>query len=146
LNVSRILGLDWGSRRIGVAITDDRNSFAVGYGVWSSADAEFFARLEQAVRTEGVDLIVVGYPLTLRGEIGPKAREVDGFIEKLEQRGYRTQRWDERFTTHDASRTLARLGVSQKKQRGKLDISAAVIMLQSYLDESSTAQKTTLTD
>ena len=137
--VSRILGLDWGSRRIGVAITDDRNSFAVGYGVWSPADAEFFVRLEQTVRTEGVDLIVVGYPLTLRGEAGPKAREVDGFIEQLEQRGYRTVRWDERFTTHDASRTLSRLGVSQKKQRGKLDMSAAVIMLQSYLDESPSA-------
>lgn len=137
--VSRILGLDWGSRRIGVAISDDRKSFAVGYGVWSSTDAEFFVKLEQTIRDEGVDLIVVGYPLTLRGEVGPKAREVDSFIEQLEQRGIRTKRWDERYTSQDASNALSRLGVSQKKQRGKLDMPAAVIMLQSYLDESHSA-------
>lgn len=137
--VSRILGIDWGSRRIGVAISDDRKSFAVGYGVWSSDEAEFFARLEQTVRDETVELIVVGYPLTLRGEVGPKAREVDGFIKKLEQRGYSVKRWDERYTSQDASRALSRLGVSQKKQRGKLDMPAAVIMLQSYLDESRAA-------
>jgi len=137
--MSRILGLDWGSRRIGVAISDDRESFAVGYGVWSSNDADFFGQLEQTVRDENITLIVVGYPLTLRGEVGPKAQEVDRFIEKLEQRGYRTKRWDERYTSQDASNALARLGVSQKKQRGKLDMPAATIMLQSYLDESGAA-------
>lgn len=137
--VSRVLGLDWGSRRIGVAISDDRKSFAVGYGVWSANESEFFVKLEQTVRDEDVELIVVGFPLTLRGEIGPKAREVDGFIEQLEQRGYSIKRWDERFTSQDASRALSRLGVSQKKQRGKLDMPAAVIMLQSYLDENRPA-------
>ena len=137
--MSRILGLDWGSRRIGVAISDDRESFAVGYGVWSSNESEFFAKLEQTIRDEGVDLIVVGYPLTLRGEVGPKAREVDSFIKQLEQRGFSVKRWDERYTSQDASRALSRLGVSQKKQRGKLDMPAATIMLQSYLDESHAA-------
>ena len=137
--MARILGLDWGSRRIGVAISDDRESFAVGYGVWPSDEAVFFAQLDQTMRDEDVKLVVVGYPLTLRGEVGPKAREVDAFIEKLELRGYSVKRWDERYTSQDASRALSRLGISQKKQRGKLDMPAAVIMLQSYLDESRAA-------
>ena len=137
--VSRILGLDWGSRRIGVAVSDDREKLAVGYGVWSAADAEFFPKLEQTVRDEDIGLIVVGYPLTLRGEVGPTARAVDVFIETLIERGYRIQRWDERFTTHEAGRSLSRLGISQKKQRGRLDMSAAVLMLQSYLNEAQGA-------
>jgi putative Holliday junction resolvase len=139
LIVSRILGLDWGSRRIGVAVSDDREKLAVGYGVWSAAAAEFFPQLEQAVRDEDIGLIVVGYPLTLAGEVGPTAGKVDAFIETLTERGYRIQRWDERFTTHEASRSFSALGISQKKQRGRLDMSAAVLMLQSFLNEAQNA-------
>jgi len=134
--VGRILGLDWGSRRIGVAISDDRRFLAVGYAVWPSTEAEFFPKLAATVRDEDVNLVVVGYPLTLRGGTGPAASAVDDFIKQLESRGYRVQRWDERYTTYDASRSLSRMGVSQRKQRGKIDMSAAVIMLQSYLDET----------
>jgi putative Holliday junction resolvase len=143
LTASRILGLDWGSRRIGIAVSDDRKLLAVGYGVWSAADAEFFPSLERTVREENIGLIVVGYPLTLRGEVGPKAQEVELFIQKLKDHGYSVQRWDERYTTQDASRSLSRIGVSQRKQRGKIDMSAAVLMLQSYLDESRTASTET---
>jgi putative Holliday junction resolvase len=139
--VTRILGLDWGSRRIGVAISDDRASLAVGYAVWPAAETEFWPLLESTIKAESVDRLVVGYPLTLRGEVGPKAREVDAFIEKLQERGYRVDRWDERYTTQDASSSLSRLGISQRKQRGRIDMSAAVLLLQSYLDETRSASK-----
>jgi putative holliday junction resolvase len=130
--VARSLGLDWGAKRIGVAVSDDRGRLAVGYAVWPAA--ELFPRLERTVREEEIRLVVVGYPLTLRGDVGPKALEVDRFIARLETRGYTVCRWDERYTTQDASRDLSRLGISQRKQRGKIDMSAAVLMLQSYLD------------
>jgi putative Holliday junction resolvase len=128
----RLLGLDWGEKRTGVAITDDRGAFAVGYAVWPTS--ELLSRLASTVKEENIGLIVVGYPLTLRGESGPKAREVDRFIARLEAEGYSVQRGDERYTTQDASRNLSRLGISQRKQRGKLDMSAATLMLQAYLD------------
>ncbi|HEY3294852.1 MAG TPA: Holliday junction resolvase RuvX [bacterium] len=130
--MSRLLGLDWGEKRIGVAVTDDRGLFAVGYAVWPTA--ELFPRLAVTVREEEIGRIVVGYPLTLRGEVGPKAREVDRFIARLVAAGYDVCRWDERYTTQDASRNLSRLGISQRKQRGKIDMSAAILMLQAYLD------------
>lgn len=115
-----------------MAISDDRGVLAVGYEVWPAR--EVFSRLERAVPDEGVAFLVVGYPLTLRGEAGPKAHQVDRFIQQLAKRGYVVRRWDERYTTADASRALSQLGVSQRKQRGKIDMSAAVLMLQSYLD------------
>ena len=127
-----MLGLDWGEKRTGVAVSDDRRILAVGYDVWPTA--EVFSRLERAVPTEDIGLVVVGYPLTLCGDVGPKARQVDLFIQALLLRGYTVCRWDERYTTQDASRSLSELGISQRKQRGRIDMSAAVLMLQSYLD------------
>jgi putative Holliday junction resolvase len=111
---------------------------AVGYAVWPTADV--LAQLERVVPVEGVGRIVVGYPLTLRGQAGPQARRVDLFIRKLLQRGYAVHRWDERYTTQDASRSLSKIGISQRKQRGKVDMSAAVLMLQSYLDAARHGQ------
>jgi putative holliday junction resolvase len=101
--MSRCLGLDWGEKRTGVAVSDELASLAVGYDVWPTAD--LFPRLTQVVRDEEIALIVVGYPLTLHGEVGPKAKQVDRFIAELEARGYRVARWDERYTTQDASRS-----------------------------------------
>jgi len=134
----RFLGLDWGEKRIGVAVSDDRGTLAVGYGVWPSRDADFIPLLERAVKDENIGVIVVGYPLTLRGEIGPKARQVDRFATALEDHGYTVQRWDERYSTQDVSRALSEHGISQRKQRGRLDMSAAVLILQAYLDAHRT--------
>lgn len=132
--VGRLIGLDWGAKRIGVAISDDRLSLAVGYAIWPAVFPEFYHKLSAAVKADGVTEIIVGYPLTIRGEIGPKAMEVDTFIAKLESQGYVVRRWDERYTTSEAGRSLSRLGLSSRQQRGKLDMSAAILILQSYLD------------
>lgn len=132
------MGLDWGEKRIGVAVSDDRHILAVGYEVWPTADV--FSRLERVVSAEEIGLVIVGYPLTLRGEVGPKARQVDLFIQQLVRRGYTVRRWDERYTTQDASRSLSEHGITQRKQRGRIDMSAAVLMLQSYLDAARRGQ------
>ncbi len=132
--MGRLIGLDWGEKRIGVAVSDERNSFAVGYDIWPADEAEFLARLKKTLALEQIDRVVVGYPLTLRGEVGVKARQVEDFIAKLESHGFQVVRWDERYSTKDASRTLTLHGISQKKQRGRIDMAAAILMLQSYLD------------
>ena len=94
--MQRLLGLDWGRERIGVAISDDRCIFAVGYGVWPAQEGGFIEKLASVVRDEDIGLIIVGYPLTLRGEQGRATQEVDRFIATIESHGYRVQRWDER--------------------------------------------------
>ena len=119
-------------------MSDDRRTLAVGYDVWRTADV--FSHLEQIVPAEDISLVIVGYPLTLRGEVGPKARQVDLFIQQLVLRGYAVRRWDERYTTQDASRSLSERGITQRKQRGRIDMSAAVLMLQSFLDASRHGQ------
>jgi putative holliday junction resolvase len=130
--VSRCLGLDWGTKRIGVAISDDRGVLAVGYAIWPARD--WLTQLERAVAEETIAFLVVGYPLTLSGDVGPKAKEVDRTIAQLEKRGYDVRRWDERYTTQDAGSALSRIGISERKQRGRVDMAAAVLLLQSYLD------------
>jgi putative holliday junction resolvase len=122
---------------MGVAVSDERRVLAVGYGVWPATEPEFYPRLVQAVRDEDIEALVVGYPLTLRGEVGPQARAVDRFIAGLESRGYLVFRCDERNTTFTAARSLSRAGISERRQRGRIDMSAAVLMLQSYLDAQS---------
>ncbi len=135
--MGRLLGLDWGTKRIGVAVSDDRRRLAVGYAIWPAQEAELHQKLRRAVAEEDIDEIIVGYPLTLRGEVGSKAREVDRFITKLNAWGYTVQRWDERYTTAEASRSLTEIGFGQRRQRGRVDMSAAVLLLQSYLDAAS---------
>ena len=130
--MARYLGLDWGAKRTGVAISDDCGTLAVGFAVWPSA--ELLTRLAATMKAEMVDVIVVGMPLTLRGEIGPKAREVQAVVARLKAQGYPVKEWDERYTTQNASRALTEIGISQRRQRGKVDMAAAVLMLQSYLD------------
>ena len=135
--MSRVLGLDWGTRRIGVAVSDDRRGLAVGYAVWPANEAEFLPLLKRAIADEDIGLIVVGYPLTLRGEQGKSTQAVNLFIERLQPLGIPITRADERYTSQEASADLTRIGISQKKQRGKLDMAAAVLLLQSFLDQEN---------
>jgi putative Holliday junction resolvase len=130
----RLLGIDYGSRRIGIAISDESARLAVGLATWTNQGAATVRRLTKLVDDESVHLVVVGYPLTLRGEVGPKAREVDTFICQLQAAGMTIERWDERWTTAEASRSAREAGLSEKQQRGRLDMSAAILLLQSYLD------------
>ncbi len=130
----RLLGVDYGSRRIGIAISDESARLAVGLATWPNQGTATVRRLAELVEDENIRLVVVGYPLTLRGEVGPKAREVDAFIHELQAAGMSIERWDERWTTAQASRSARDAGLSEKQQRGRLDLSAAILLLQSYLD------------
>jgi putative Holliday junction resolvase len=107
---------------------------AVGLATWINEGATTIRRLKKFIEEENIRLIVVGYPLTLRGEIGPKAREVDTFIQQLQTVEIPIERWDERWTTAQARRSARDAGLSEKQQRGRLDVSAAILLLQSYLD------------
>jgi len=125
----RIVGIDFGERRIGVAVVDDRVRVAIPVGTVNvSADpVEDIVRLAQEQRAEE---LVVGLPLSLTGAEGPQAQRVRQLIEALESRlSIPIHAWDERLTTAEARRRAPPGG-----RRGREDALAAAIMLQSYMD------------
>ena len=125
----RIVGIDLGERRIGVAVVDDRVRVAIPVGTVNvSADpVEDIVRLAQEQRAEE---LVVGLPLSLTGAEGPQAQRVRELIEALMSRlSIPIHAWDERLTTAEARRRAPPGG-----RRGREDALAAAIMLQSYMD------------
>ncbi|NUO18613.1 Holliday junction resolvase RuvX [bacterium] len=133
--MSRVLGLDWGTRRIGVAISDEQRRIAVGLAVWSAEPSEFLPLLKKTISEEGIALVVIGMPLKLDGSEGESAVAVREFALHVRSAGVDVEFCDERMTSFQASRSLSQIGIKQKKQRGKLDMAAAVLLLQSFLDE-----------
>lgn len=132
----RILALDFGSKRIGVASSDELGMLAQPVGF---LDAEPFPRfldeLREAIRLREVSLILVGLPRNMDGSYGPAARRVQEFVAVL--RGALTvpvQTWDERLTSVQAQRLLHQGGTRSRQQRTKVDAAAAAVLLQSYLD------------
>jgi putative Holliday junction resolvase len=137
----RVLALDVGDRRIGVAVSDELGLTAQGVTTihrrsWA-ADLDDIARL---VETWRADTIVVGLPLTLEGAIGPRAQTVQAFIKRLESAvGVPILTWDERFSTVTAERVLIDANLSRAKRRRVIDKTAAVVILQHFLDTRSHA-------
>jgi putative Holliday junction resolvase len=143
--VGRVLGVDLGSRRIGLAISDPAGAVATPRGVLErSGDPTADHRTITAVAREaGADRIVVGLPLSLSGEAGPAARAVLEEVEAIRAEageGMRVETHDERLTTVTAERGLRATGVRPHRRRELVDEVAAAVMLQSYLDGPASAQ------
>ena len=140
----RVLGIDHGNKRIGLALSDDLGMIAqpVGYlpshplsGVWK--------RLLAIHKATPLDQIVVGMPRNMNGSYGPAAEKVNQFIAQLRQNvNLPVETWDERLTSVMANRTLTQAQVSRKKRKGKVDTMSATIILQGWLDrQQSVSQK-----
>ncbi|HEX9774957.1 MAG TPA: Holliday junction resolvase RuvX [Actinomycetota bacterium] len=133
--MTRALGVDLGSRRIGLAICDERRSVATPYAVLPRTnDEEDVAALLDYARGEGATTIVLGHPLSMDGSVGHAALVVQLFAEKLEAAGAKVELWDERLTTVQAERTLRSAGFDPKRQREIIDKLAAANILQAWLD------------
>lgn len=132
----RLLGLDMGEKRIGVAASDELNSMAHSIGfIERRSDAHVFEAVQKYVRDFSIGKIVVGLPKTMKGEIGPQAEGVLLFVDRLKNHcSCPIVAWDERLTTSQAERTLVAQDMSRAKRRVKRDAIAAEIILQSYLD------------
>ena len=118
--MGRILALDYGKRRMGVAITDPDQTVAFPRDVLKGGD---LVSLKKLVQEEQIELILVGLPVALSGEKTAQTRETEGFIKKLSTLGVPIQTMDERWTTVQADRT------------GGDDAVAAQILLKTYLDK-----------
>jgi putative Holliday junction resolvase len=140
--VSRTLGVDLGSRRIGLALSDASGTLASPLDVLTrSGDrARDHAAILAAAREHMVDTIVVGLPRSLSGGEGPAARAARVEIEELRAAagpGIAIEEFDERFTTVIAQRSLVEAGVRRDARKKVVDKVAAAVMLQSYLEARS---------
>lgn len=135
--MSRILSLDVGEKRIGVAVSNPGGTIAQGVKVYytSGSRTKDLAEIREVIREFEVARVVVGLPKNLDGSLGPKAREIMRFADSLrDATGVPVDLWDERFSTDEAHRIFDMAAVKRKKRRGSIDMMAAQIILQGYLD------------
>ncbi len=132
----RVLALDWGDRRIGVALSDPSGRVATPRCVLSTLEVRRRANaLMDLVEETSPELLLVGLPLTLSGEVGPQARKVRSEAGQLaHDLGIPLEFWDERFSSEEARRIVREQKRTSRDARGSLDMLAASIFLQSYLD------------
>ncbi|TFH53442.1 MAG: Holliday junction resolvase RuvX [Candidatus Zixiibacteriota bacterium] len=132
----RIIGIDYGRKRIGVAYSDLLRITAQPLTtVLLKTEGEAVNRVCEVLAKEDVELVVVGLPVSLSGGTGGQmADEIRKFSAGLEKRGYRVVFEDERFTSAEAMATMRRAGKKEKQMRGKTDVIAAQLILQGYLD------------
>jgi putative Holliday junction resolvase len=139
----RMLGLDYGSRRIGVAVCDELGMIAQGVVTVArknrKADIEAIAEL---VGRHGVGQIIIGYPIRLDGSEGIQCEKINRFVRRLEARlSLPVIRWDETCSTKEAEEVLRQTGIRPEKRRGVIDRVAASIILQGYLDALAHKEK-----
>ncbi|HHY41997.1 MAG TPA: Holliday junction resolvase RuvX [Thermoanaerobacterales bacterium] len=132
----RILGLDIGERRVGVAISDELGFSAHGLDVIErKKNGEDIKRIAELVSQYNVSKVVVGLPKNMDGSLGPSGEAVKKYAAKLQNTlGIELDFWDERLTTVAAEKILIEADMSRKKRKTVIDKMAAVLILQSYLD------------
>lgn len=135
----RILGLDFGSKTVGVAVSDGLGITAQGVEIIRRTSEnklrQTCARIEALIEEYQVGKIVLGFPKNMNNTIGDRAEKSLAFKEMLERRtGLEVVMWDERLTTVEANRTLMESGVRRENRKDYVDKLAAVYILQGYLD------------
>jgi putative Holliday junction resolvase len=135
----RILALDHGEKRIGVAVSDPTATIGQPLGYWDAEPlADFLEKLKTFVGQQDVSQIIVGLPRNMDGSLGPAAQKAETFVAAI--RGIVSvpvRTWDERLTSAQANRLLIEGGVRRGKRKEKVDALAAAVLLQSYLDAIS---------
>ena len=137
--MERIMGLDFGSKTVGVAVSDGLGLTAQGVEIIRRTSEnklrQTLARIESLIGEYEVGKIVLGFPKNMNNTIGERAEKRLAFKEMLERRtGLPIVMWDERLTTVAADRVLIEAGVRRENRKGYVDEIAAVFILQGYLD------------
>ncbi len=136
--MGKTLGIDHGSKRIGIALSDLSNTIAFGKEIIDGG-GQYLKKIAEFVKNNEVSVVVVGYPLNLKGEKSKQTEEVEKFIGLLREKlpiEVEIERWDERLTSKMAESFVIDSGMKKKKRQDKsnLDRLSAVFILQSYLD------------
>jgi putative pre-16S rRNA nuclease len=131
----RVLGLDVGSKTIGIAVTDELGVAAHAVTTLArKGTAKDVAAVLDIARARGAEQLVVGLPYDPDGSEGQRARRVRVFIDALTAAGARVETWDESFSTVAAEATLLRANLSRQKRKKVIDRVAAQVILQEWLD------------
>lgn len=132
----RILGLDYGERRIGVAVSDEAGIIAMPLcKIQVRNRRQVLAEIRRICREKEVAIIIVGMPLNMNGSRGPQAENVSVFVKQIgEHVNIPVETWDERLSSQMAERVLIDFDTSRSKRKGLIDKLAAQIVLQGYLD------------
>ncbi|HOL93371.1 MAG TPA: Holliday junction resolvase RuvX [bacterium] len=132
----RILALDLGQKRVGLALSDDLRITAQPYATLEPRGTEdLLESLRQIAARENVVLVLIGLPKRLDGSLGPQAEEAKTLAALIRERlSLPVRLWDERFSTHAAKRALLEDNVSRKKRKQVIDRTAAAWILQGFLD------------
>ena len=136
----RILAIDHGSKRMGIAVSDELEIIAQPLEfILAEPFASFLARLKELLAEKEVGLVLVGMPRNMDGSYGPAALKVQEFVAALRNAiTIPVQTWDERLTSAQANRFLIEGKVRRQERKQKVDKTAAAILLQSYLDSRAT--------
>ena len=135
----RIMGLDFGSKTVGVAISDELLLTAQGIEIIRRKEEnklrQTLARIEELIVEYGVTEIVLGYPKNMNDTLGDRVQKTEEFKEKLERRtGLPVVLWDERLTTVAADKLMMEAGIRRENRKDYVDQIAASFILQGYLD------------
>ena len=132
----KIMGLDLGTKRIGVALSDDLGLTAQGLTVIPfKGEEDFLTQVQALIQEHNVNRIVVGLPRRMDGSLGPEAKHALGVAERLRNRlNMEVVTWDERLSTAAAERVLIQADLSRKKRKKIRDKVAAAYILQGYMD------------
>ena len=142
----RIMGLDFGSKTVGVAVSDALLLTAQGVEIIRRKEEnklrQTLARIEELIVEYEVEEIVLGLPKHMNGSEGVRVELTEEFKEKLERRtGLPVIFWDERLTTVSADRTMMEAGIRRENRKDYVDMLAATFILQGYLDRRSNEKK-----
>ena len=134
--MSRILAIDFGERRIGLAISDELGLIARGLSTFQKEeDKDFILHLKGMVDENEIEQIVVGLPKMMDGTLGEGAEQVKKFAEDIKEKlGIPITLWDERLSSVQSERILREMGEKYTRKKEKVDQLSAVLILQSYLD------------
>ncbi|MBS4215551.1 MULTISPECIES: Holliday junction resolvase RuvX [Neobacillus] len=134
----RLMGLDVGSKTVGIALSDELGWTAQGLKTLKIDEEKKqfgFEEIGQLINENQINTVVVGFPKNMNGTIGPRGEASQYYAEELERRfAVQTVLWDERLTTMAAERILLEADVSRKKRKKVIDKMAAALILQGYLD------------
>jgi putative Holliday junction resolvase len=133
----KVIGLDLGSRTLGVAISDQYEMLASPIEIHRYREGDYdsaFARVLELAEEHKTTKIVLGFPKNMNNTIGEKGELSISFKERLEKEGLEVILWDERLSTKEVTRMMITADLSRKKRKQKVDKLAATVILQGYLD------------
>ena len=136
---TRILSVDYGDSRIGLAISDVMKIIAKPYKtIKNLSEKEVLNSIKQIVEEKNVEKIIVGLPITLKNTYSEQTKKVQKFVSFLDEEiKVPVLTYDERLTSIEAKRSLSKQGIKLKNKKGFVDMTAAAIFLQGYLDQNA---------